>query len=164
MWFVSLVFVVAFADCILFTSLGGSFRISDFGLNGETEKGAFKRYLWFACKITQYCTESLKNLLCFLVGIFLGNTRTNFFIFLRFLFVLFLYFFFLSIVLKSSWFIIFLVLCLQQSDSNIYIIFQILFHYRLLQDIEYSFLCYTINPCYLFYPEWFASVTSILLI
>ena len=27
---------------------------------------------------------------------------------------------------------------------NIYIIFQIIFHYRLLQEIEYSSLCYTI--------------------
>ena len=28
---------------------------------------------------------------------------------------------------------------------------QITFHYRLLQDIEYSFLCYTVDHCYLFY-------------
>ena len=25
-----------------------------------------------------------------------------------------------------------------------YILFQILFHFRLLQDVEYSFLCYTV--------------------
>ena len=25
--------------------------------------------------------------------------------------------------------------------------FQIIFHYRLLQDIEYSFLCYVVGPC-----------------
>ena len=31
----------------------------------------------------------------------------------------------------------------------IYIIFQILFHYRLLQDTEYSCLCYTVGPCWL---------------
>ena len=39
----------------------------------------------------------------------------------------------------------------QQSDSiiHIYILFQIHFHYRLLQDIEYSSLCYTVGPCYL---------------
>lgn len=30
-WFDSLVLVVAFADCMLFASLGGSFRTSDFG-------------------------------------------------------------------------------------------------------------------------------------
>ena len=30
---------------------------------------------------------------------------------------------------------------------NIYILFQILFHYRLLQDIEYSSLSYTVGPC-----------------
>ena len=29
----------------------------------------------------------------------------------------------------------------------IYIPFQILFPYRLLQDIEYSSLCYTVGPC-----------------
>ena len=28
-----------------------------------------------------------------------------------------------------------------------YIIFQIIFHYRLLQDIDYSSLCYTVNLC-----------------
>ena len=27
------------------------------------------------------------------------------------------------------------------------ILFQILFHYMLLQDIEYIFLCYTVGPC-----------------
>ena len=35
-----------------------------------------------------------------------------------------------------------------------YILLQILFHYRLLQDIEYSSLCYTVGPCclsFLFY-------------
>ena len=40
---------------------------------------------------------------------------------------------------------------LMQSDSVIhvcvYILFQILFHYILLQDIEYSFLYYTESPC-----------------
>ena len=47
----------------------------------------------------------------------------------------------------------------QESDSAIYIymhiiyiiyifvLFQILFHYRLLQDIEYSCLCYIVGPC-----------------
>ena len=40
-----------------------------------------------------------------------------------------------------------LVSSVQQSDSVIYILFQILFHYRLLQDIEYSSLCYTVGPC-----------------
>ena len=29
----------------------------------------------------------------------------------------------------------------------IYVLFQILFHYRLLQDIEYSSLCYIVGPC-----------------
>ena len=42
----------------------------------------------------------------------------------------------------------------QKSESDIYmciyihidILFQILFHYRLLQDIEYSSLCCTVGP------------------
>ena len=29
------------------------------------------------------------------------------------------------------------------------LLFQILFHYSLLQDIEYSSLCYTVGPSYL---------------
>ena len=35
------------------------------------------------------------------------------------------------------------------THTYIYILFlfQILFHYRLLQDIEYSSLCYTVGPC-----------------
>ena len=41
----------------------------------------------------------------------------------------------------------------QQSDSfihiyqSIHILFQILFHYRILQGIEYSSLCATVEPC-----------------
>ena len=42
----------------------------------------------------------------------------------------------------------------QQSDSVlymcIYILFDILFHYSLSQDIDYNSLCYTIGPCCLF--------------
>ena len=30
-----------------------------------------------------------------------------------------------------------------------YILLKILFHYRLLQDIESSSLCYTVGPCWL---------------
>ena len=43
----------------------------------------------------------------------------------------------------------------QQSDSYIYvcmythILFQVIFHYTLLQDIEYSSLCYTMGPYWL---------------
>ena len=44
----------------------------------------------------------------------------------------------------------------QQSDSHIYIyshmciyFFQIIFPYRLLQNIEYGSLCYTVGPCWL---------------
>ena len=35
------------------------------------------------------------------------------------------------------------------SVFQIHILFQILFHYRLLQGIEYSSLCYTVGPCWL---------------
>ena len=42
--------------------------------------------------------------------------------------------------------------------------FQILFHYRLLQDIDYSSLCYTVGPCCLFYVQWCVSVNPKLLI
>ena len=44
----------------------------------------------------------------------------------------------------------------QQSDSVIhicvhrFIIFHIRFHYGLLQDAEYSPLCYTVGPCLYF--------------
>ena len=31
----------------------------------------------------------------------------------------------------------------------VYIFFQIIFHYRLLQDVEYSSMCYTVNPYHL---------------
>ena len=58
-----------------------------------------------------------------------------------------------------------LVSSVQQSDSyiyvcvfiyiykHIYILFRILFHYRLLQNIEYSSLCYKVSPCYLIYVK-----------
>ena len=32
-----------------------------------------------------------------------------------------------------------------------YILFQIIFYYKLLQDTEYSSPCYLVGPCYLFY-------------
>jgi len=43
----------------------------------------------------------------------------------------------------------------QKNDSDTYIYIHIylpffLFYYRLLQDIEYSSLCYTIGPCCLY--------------
>ena len=34
---------------------------------------------------------------------------------------------------------------------HIYIWIFIIFHYRLLRDIEYSFLCYTVGPCFFIY-------------
>ena len=35
----------------------------------------------------------------------------------------------------------------QQGDSVIHIIFQIIFHYRFLKNIDYRSLCYTVNLC-----------------
>ena len=35
---------------------------------------------------------------------------------------------------------------LESEKGYMYTTFQILFHYRLLQDTEYRFLCYTIGP------------------
>ena len=43
-----------------------------------------------------------------------------------------------------------LIYTLQQSDSVSHnVLFRILFHYSLPQDIEYSSLCYTAGPCWL---------------
>ena len=49
-----------------------------------------------------------------------------------------------------------LISAVEQSDSVIhyiyiytFIFFYILFHYGLSQNIEYSYLCYTVGPCYL---------------
>ena len=51
-----------------------------------------------------------------------------------------------------------LITAVQQSDSVIhtYILFHFLFHYGLSQDIEYSSLCYTVEPCCLFYFLFFS--------
>ena len=42
-----------------------------------------------------------------------------------------------------------------QSYIHTYIIFEIIFHYRLLQDIKYSSLCYIVNLCYLLHIYFF---------
>ena len=46
----------------------------------------------------------------------------------------------------------------QQSDSVIHIhvsiLFQILFPFRLLQNMEQSSLCYTVGPCWLFFLKY----------
>ena len=39
------------------------------------------------------------------------------------------------------------ILGVQQSDSAVYILFQILFHFKLLQSIEYNSLCCSIGLC-----------------
>ena len=54
-------------------------------------------------------------------------------------------------LLKYSWFTM---LCCFQVYSKViklylYIFFQTFFPYKLLQNVEYSSLCYTIGPCWL---------------
>ena len=47
---------------------------------------------------------------------------------------------------------------LKHCKSTTYILFQILFHYRLLQDVEYNSLCYTVGPCYFIYSSMYLFV------
>ena len=60
-------------------------------------------------------------------------------------------FFFFFLIGVELFYNVVLVFTVQESESAICIhispLFQILFHYRLLQDIEYSSLCYTVGPC-----------------
>ena len=74
------------------------------------------------------------------------------------------------VLLKNSWFsvsfrctskVIQLYVCMCVCIYiNISILFQILFHYSLLQDTEYSCLCYTVGPCYLFHISHCVSVNT----
>ena len=61
---------------------------------------------------------------------------------------------FFNFLLKYSWFTMFQVyskvIQFYIYVKRIYIFFFSLFHYRLLQDIAYSSLCYTVGPCCLF--------------
>ena len=52
-------------------------------------------------------------------------------------------------LLKYNWLTVFQVhsKVIQLYIYIVYIIFQIIFHYRLLQNIDYSFPCYTVNLC-----------------
>ena len=60
--------------------------------------------------------------------------------------ILFLFFFLIEVLLIYN---VLLISAVRQSDSviHIYIVFYIIFHYGLSQDIEFSFLCYTVGPC-----------------
>ena len=79
--------------------------------------------------------------------------------FLRFPSPLFLQKFFLSsislniyILVKYSWLSMFQVYSkVIQLHEYTYIIFEIIFHYKLSQDINYCLLCYTVNLCCLFH-------------
>ena len=58
-----------------------------------------------------------------------------------------LFYFLINILLKYSWLTMFQVHSkVIQLYIYTYIIFKITFHYRLLQDIDYSSLCYTVKP------------------
>ena len=88
-------------------------------------------------------------------GKFLSGTTTAFFLhFIRFLFL----FFYWNIVdlqccvgfrYTAKWFSFIYIYIYIYIFRYIYILFQILFPYRLLQNIEYSYLCYTVGPCWL---------------
>ena len=39
-----------------------------------------------------------------------------------------------------------------------YVLFQILFHYKLLQDIDHNSLCYTVGPCLFIHITLFLSL------
>ena len=90
---------------------------------------------WHPCKcdvIVKYCCVRLLELFHFLK-------------------CLFFYFFLIYIyLLKHCWLTMFQVHSkVIQLYIYIYIIFEIIFHYRLLQDINYSCLWSTVNLCYL---------------
>ena len=79
-----------------------------------------------------------------------------------------LLYFLLSFIKEWSIYNIVLVSSVQYNDSYTYLhifiyIFQILFPYKLLQNIEYHSLCYTVGPYYLFYI-YSRSLVSILYI
>ena len=64
--------------------------------------------------------------------------------------------FFLNFIEEWLIYSVLLISAIQQSDSviHMYILFYALFHYDLLQDIEYCSLCYKVGPCFLF-PLYF---------
>ena len=76
--------------------------------------------------------------------------------------------FYLSYVLKKKIEaeLIYNISDIQQNDSVTHtcILFQILFHYRLLQGKEYSSLCYTVGPFYLFYIQYWVSINPQILV
>ena len=60
----------------------------------------------------------------------------------------------LNLIFILYWNIVYLQYCISfrytaKWFSYICILFLVLFHYRLLQDTEYSSLCYTVGPCWL---------------
>ena len=72
------------------------------------------------------------------------------------LFSNFLFFFLKYILLRYSWLKVFQVhskMC--QLYKYTYIIFKIIFHHRLLLDIDYGSLCCTVHLCYLLHIYFF---------
>ena len=81
-----------------------------------------------------------------------------------FFFLCYFYFLLLCVLklftyLEYSWLTILLVSGVQHSDSvYIYIFLCRFFSHRLLQNIDYNFLCYTWVPCYLF-SNWSIAIS-----
>ena len=85
----------------------------------------------YDCRVSDCCGFSSRHLSC------LGHSFLFFFLSFLLIEVQLMY----SIVLVSG---------VQQGDSVVYMYsFQIIFHYKLLQGIEYFSLCCTVNPCHL---------------
>ena len=82
----------------------------------------------------------------------IGNCEDSFSLLLTFLSNL------LFFLLKYSWFTMLCFRCIAKwfsfihthTHTHTYIVFKILFPYRLLQNIEYASLCYIVGPCWLF--------------
>ena len=55
----------------------------------------------------------------------------------------------ISVIQQSDSVISYIYIMEKNMKKNIYVykLFYILFHYSLSQDIDYSFLCYTVGPC-----------------
>lgn len=103
-------------------------------------------------RINRVIFISLPHILGQKIDVFqMWNLRTIQFLFKIFSFNSFFTFFLLKKILLKQFTYNLLLSVVQQRDSiiHIYILFNILFHYHLSQDVEYISLCYTIGPCFL---------------
>ena len=111
------------------SNLGGS--DSKFFPEAELQNKNAGRVLTEQCEQEQIDLLLLDSTSPFFIGEILFYSNKQFFIEVQLIY---------NVVLVSG---------VQQSDSviYIYILFQVLFHYGLLQEIEQSSLCYTVGPC-----------------